>query len=253
MCDAKKKDIHWRITNNFHCHSWSSVICIVRPCRQKTGNIKHPSMLKQQAATLSCIVIHISLSTMSKPMAKFFGKFTDDGKIKAILDEAPYINPVGWRHSRTQASQLKEKMNEYAEHGDFNNASIFKEKKDMWLACADKEESLMKKCEWAVNFAPPKIEYHHKREEFEKCDHSSNILKIATDYLERVPDEDRCPSPTPVITVNDVPALPAEDDGQLKMGSETDVGGGSIDSPTDSNGVTAAAALLDGDFCISEV
>jgi hypothetical protein len=44
---------------------------------------------------------------MSKPMAKFFGKFTDDGMIKAILDEAPYINPVGWRHSRTQASQLK--------------------------------------------------------------------------------------------------------------------------------------------------
>jgi hypothetical protein len=43
---------------------------------------------------------------MSKPMAKFFGKFTDDGKIKAILDEAPYINPVGSRHSRTQASQL---------------------------------------------------------------------------------------------------------------------------------------------------
>ena len=78
-------------------------------------------------------------------MAKFFGKFTDDGKIKAILDEAPYINPVVWRHSRTQASQLKEKMNEYAEHGDFNNASLFKEKKDMWLACADKEESLTKK------------------------------------------------------------------------------------------------------------
>ena len=85
-------------------------------------------------------------------MAKFFGKFTDDGKIKAILDEAPYIKPVVWRHSRTQASQLKERMNEYAEHGDFNNASTFKEKKDMWLAlaCADKEESLMKKCEWAV-------------------------------------------------------------------------------------------------------
>jgi hypothetical protein len=32
-----------------------------------------------------------------------------------------------------------------------------------------------------------------------------------------------------VITVNDVPALPAEDDGQLKMSSETEVdGGGSI-------------------------
>jgi hypothetical protein len=111
---------------------------------------------------------------MSKPMAKFVGKFTDDGKIKAILDEEPYINPLGWRHSWTQASQLKEKMNEYAEHGDFNNASTFKEKKDMWLACADKEESLMKKCEWAVNFAPPKIEYHRKREEFEKCDYFSN-------------------------------------------------------------------------------
>ena len=58
-------------------------------------------------------------------MAKFVGKFTDDGKInKAVLDEAPYINPVGWRHFRTQASQLKEKMNEYAEHGDFNNAML---------------------------------------------------------------------------------------------------------------------------------
>ena len=68
-----------------------------------------------------------------------------------------------------------------------------------------------------------------------------------------MPDEDRCPSPTPVITVNDVPALPAEDDGQLKMGSETDVGGGSIDSPTDSNGVTAAAAQDDeGTSAISQ-
>jgi hypothetical protein len=34
---------------------------------------------KQKAATLTCVVVHISLSTMSKPMAKFFGKFTDDG------------------------------------------------------------------------------------------------------------------------------------------------------------------------------
>ena len=78
--------IHWYITIILTSTA-SHLSSVVRPCRQKTGNIKHPSLLKQQAATLSCIVIHISLSMISNPMAKFFDKITDDDKVKTIVDE----------------------------------------------------------------------------------------------------------------------------------------------------------------------
>ena len=40
-CDAKNKDIHWRITNNFHCLSLSSVLSIFASAEEKLSAAKN--------------------------------------------------------------------------------------------------------------------------------------------------------------------------------------------------------------------
>jgi hypothetical protein len=127
---------------------------------------------------------------MSGTLTKFMGKFSEDGKIKDILEQAPNHTPVGWKNSPQFAKEFKEQMTGCSSQGDFKNAEIFKEKKNFWQECAEMGETLMKKCIWAVNFAPSKIEYHKKREEFLKCEYYNNLWDIAQIYPNNVPSED---------------------------------------------------------------
>ena len=112
-------------------------------------------------------VIHVTFKS-------FLG--TNDKKnCEYVLNNAPQTEPVGWKHAEAVAKQFNDELKGVLTIKDWTNAKLIKPKRGNWQAAADKEKTLLEKCQWAQGHAEEKVVYFSKREDFDKCQYYQNV------------------------------------------------------------------------------
>ena len=99
--------------------------------------------------------------------------------------------PKGHHHAQDVATQFQRTMTEAGANKDWEGASTSKKAKDNWQKIADQEKSMQSKCMWAIGHAQEKLQYHQKREEFDKCKYYQSVLDAATAYSATIPVADK--------------------------------------------------------------
>ena len=90
--------------------------------------------------------------------------------------------PKGHHHAQDVATQFQRTMTEAGANKDWEGATTSKKAKDNWQKIADQEKLMQSKCMWAIGHAQEKLQYHQKREEFDKCKYYQSVLDAATAY-----------------------------------------------------------------------
>ena len=109
-----------------------------------------------------------------------------------LLAHAPVTQPVGYKHLRSAIDKAKEEIEGALDRNDFERAAKLEAAEVKMRNAAELEEVLLQKAIACKQYAANQYEYYRKNRHgnIHNIQYFSTVLKVADEYLERVPKVD---------------------------------------------------------------